>query len=323
MDVLRVFNNNVVLARDGDREVILTGRGIGFQAKPGQHVDDAKIVRRFIPVDGKDPDHMAQQVAGIPPEIIRLVTDAMNRTGLKEQADKQPTLVMALADHICGAIQRAQRKQNIEYPLEAEVRSLYADEYAKGVAMVDAMNTYLGGALPRSEAVALALHLVNAGFSGGDLSATYTMTGIIQQMIAVIEGAYGITLAQDSVNVARFITHLRYLFVRIHQHEQLDDEPQPIIESIKTSYPKACQCARQLAVGGEDASWFRPYGSRNRLSCPACGARDQRSESAGRLSFRYLPIFSSPFRAFLTVPNRSTVRPAARLPVRSAAVSLA
>ena len=176
---------------------------------------------------------MAQQVAGIPPEIIRLVTDAMNRTGLKEQADKQPTLVMALADHICGAIQRAQRKQNIEYPLEAEVRSLYADEYAKGVAMVDAMNTYLGGALPRSEAVALALHLVNAGFSGGDLSATYTMTGIIQQMIAVIEGAYGITLAQDSVNVARFITHLRYLFVRIHQHQQLTDEPAPVMKLVE------------------------------------------------------------------------------------------
>lgn len=247
MDVLRVFNNNVVLARDGDREVILTGRGIGFQAKPGQHVDDAKIVRRFIPVDGKDPDHMAQQVAGIPPEIIRLVTDAMNRTGLKEQADKQPTLVMALADHICGAIQRAQRKQNIEYPLEAEVRSLYADEYAKGVAMVDAMNTYLGGALPRSEAVALALHLVNAGFSGGDLSATYTMTGIIQQMIAVIEGAYGITLAQDSVNVARFITHLRYLFVRIHQHQQLTDEPAPVMKVIRESYPAALRCARTIA----------------------------------------------------------------------------
>ncbi len=84
MDVLRVFNNNVVLAKDGNSEVILTGRGIGFQAKPGQHVDDAKIVRRFVPADGKDPDHMAQQVAGIPPEIIRLVTDAMNRTGLKE-----------------------------------------------------------------------------------------------------------------------------------------------------------------------------------------------------------------------------------------------
>lgn len=146
MDVLRVFNNNVVLAKDGNSEVILTGRGIGFQAKPGQHVDDAKIVRRFIPADGKDPDHMAQQVAGIPPEIIRLVTDAMNRAGLKEQADRQPALVLALSDHICGAIRRSQNKQTIEYPLEAEVRSLYASEYAKGKALVDAMNTYLGGA---------------------------------------------------------------------------------------------------------------------------------------------------------------------------------
>ena len=248
MDVLRVFNNNVVLAKDGNSEVILTGRGIGFQAKPGQHVDDAKIVRRFVPVDGKDPDHMAQQVAGIPPEIIRLVTDAMNRTGLKEQADRQPALVLALSDHICGAIRRSQNKQTIEYPLEAEVRSLYASEYAKGKALVDAMNTYLGGALPDCEAVALALHLVNAGFSTGDLSATYTMTGVIQQMLTVIEGYYGIGLDQNSVNVARFITHLRYLFVRIHQHEQLDDEPEPIVESIKTSYPKASDCANKLAI---------------------------------------------------------------------------
>lgn len=191
---------------------------------------------------------MAQQVAGIPPEIIRLVTDAMNRTGLKEQADRQPALVLALSDHVCGAIRRSQNKQTIEYPLEAEVRSLYASEYAKGKALVDAMNTYLGGALPDCEAVALALHLVNAGFSTGDLSATYTMTGVIQQMLTVIEGYYGINLDQRSVNVARFITHLRYLFVRIHQHEQLDDEPEPIVESIKTSYPKASDCANKLAI---------------------------------------------------------------------------
>ena len=90
--------------------------------------------------------------------------------------------------------------------------------------------------------------MVNAGFSTGNLSATYTMTGVIQQMLTVIEGYYGITLDQNSINVARFITHLRYLFVRIHQHEQLDDEPEPIVESIKTSYPKASDCANKLAI---------------------------------------------------------------------------
>lgn len=36
MEIVRVFNNNLVLALDDrGREVILTGRGLGFQARPG------------------------------------------------------------------------------------------------------------------------------------------------------------------------------------------------------------------------------------------------------------------------------------------------
>ena len=54
MEILRVFNNNVVLAKGGDGgEVILTGRGLGFQAKPGQTVDESKVVRTFVPLDGR------------------------------------------------------------------------------------------------------------------------------------------------------------------------------------------------------------------------------------------------------------------------------
>ncbi|WP_448631106.1 CAT RNA binding domain-containing protein [Cellulomonas soli] len=36
MNILRVFNNNVVLAREDDgTEVILTGWGLGYQTRPG------------------------------------------------------------------------------------------------------------------------------------------------------------------------------------------------------------------------------------------------------------------------------------------------
>lgn len=203
MKILRVFNNNVVLAKDGAREVIVTGRGLGFQAKPGQRVDDAKIVRVFVPADGRDPDHIAELLSEIPPEIIRLVTDAMTATGLAEQAESQPTLVMALADHITGAVQRAQRHVNIAYPLQAEVQSLYASEYAQASRLVNELNRHLNGVLPGSETVALALHLVNAGFANGDLSDTYKMTGVIQQMLTIIEQTYGVSLDQHSVNVGR------------------------------------------------------------------------------------------------------------------------
>jgi hypothetical protein len=43
VEILRVFNNNVVLSRDHTgQEVILTGRGLGFQAKPGQRSADLR-----------------------------------------------------------------------------------------------------------------------------------------------------------------------------------------------------------------------------------------------------------------------------------------
>ena len=43
MEILRVFNNNVVLAKGGDGgEVILTGRGLGFQAKRGRRSTSRK-----------------------------------------------------------------------------------------------------------------------------------------------------------------------------------------------------------------------------------------------------------------------------------------
>ena len=247
MEVLRVFNNNVVLAKDGNSEVILTGRGLGFQAKPGQRIDETKVVKRFVPSDGRDPDHMAELLSNIPPEIIRLVTEAMTRIGMGAQIERRPALVMALADHLTGAIRRINKGVEVEYPLQAEVQSLYAHEYEQAEKLVAVLNSYLGGILPDGEVVAFALHLVNAGFTG-DLTRTYKITGVIQQMIKVIEQSYNVKLDQHSVNVGRFITHLRYLFVRISQNKQLDSEPQPIIDTIKETYSDAMRCADKIAA---------------------------------------------------------------------------
>lgn len=248
LEILRVFNNNVVLAKRGDGVVILTGRGLGFKAHPGQRVDDAKVIRTFVPSDGRDPDHLAELLSEIPPEIIRLVTDAMAKVGLAEQCETQPTLVMSLADHVAGALRRARHSDNIVYPLQAEVRSLYAREYTVAEQLLNELNRHLDNALPQKEAVAFALHLVNAGFSTGDLSYTYKMTGIIQQILSIVEQTYSITIDQHSVSVGRFITHLRYLFVRISQNRQLANEPEPIVNSIRQAYADAESCAWKIAA---------------------------------------------------------------------------
>lgn len=246
MELLRVFNNNVVLARDADgTQVILTGRGLGFQAKPGGPVDPARIVKKFVPADGRDPDHMGLLLAEIPPEHIHMVLDAMREAGIEETSS--PTLVLALADHLGFALARARIGQSIEYPLTGEVIHLYPDEYRKACALLEILNRAVDAELPKGEATAFTLHLVNAGFASGDLSWTYTMTGVIQQILDVAAEGLGIELDAESISVGRFITHLRYLFVRIRKDDQLLEHMPEVVRSVIESYPRENGCARTIA----------------------------------------------------------------------------
>ncbi len=246
MELLRVFNNNVVLARRHDGvEVILTGRGLGFQTKPGQTVDESKIVKIFVPSDGRDPDHIGQLLAEIPPEHIQMVLSAMREARIEDTASV--ILVLSLADHLGFALARARIGQVIEYPLTAEVVSLYPDEYAKAQRFVEALNAFSDVTLPQVEVTAFSLHLVNAGFASGDLSWTYTMTGVIQQILDVAAKGLDVQLDPSSISVGRFITHLRYLFVRINKDEQLEHHMLAVVQSIVDSYPKENACAKTIA----------------------------------------------------------------------------
>lgn len=49
MTVKKVYNNNVILAFDGNinNEVILTGCGIGFKKKSGDIIDNSKIEKNL------------------------------------------------------------------------------------------------------------------------------------------------------------------------------------------------------------------------------------------------------------------------------------
>lgn len=244
MQLLRVFNNNVVLARRGAEDVIVTGRGIGFQAKPGTEVDPAKVVKVFVPDSGRDPDHLAAMIAGIPGEYVQLVIDAMHSVDMSEALRSKLTLVVAIADHIHGAVSRG---NTVSYPLEAEVRHLYADDFALAQQLLDAINSGLHKPLAPDEAVAITLHLVNAGFAVGDLSGTYRMTGLIQQILAVIGSHNDTELNSEDISVARFITHLRYLFVRMAEHQQLDSDDRQVATAISARYPDAVETAQMVA----------------------------------------------------------------------------
>lgn len=260
MKILRVFNNNVVLAtRVGvgaadAAEVVLTGRGIGFGASAGDEVDESKVSRVFSPQDSRDPDHVAAIAADVPLWFVELAGALTDGLGVPS-----PT-VLALADHLHMAVRRVElsaehdgRPESVHtpHPLEAEVRHLYPEELSTARTLLGRVNLRLAEkaspSLPGAEAVSIALHLVNAGFHTGDLQTTYRMTGIFSQLFDVIDSAYGVTVDRHSVNAARFITHMRYLFVRVNDSAQLDEGFSALSSTLVESHPEAVSCSNRLA----------------------------------------------------------------------------
>ncbi|GGG03175.1 transcription antiterminator BglG [Rhodococcoides trifolii] len=247
MEILRIFNNNVVLARaEHGGEVIVTGRGLGFQAKPGQRVDQEKVAKVFVPEDGRDPDNFGSLVAAVPPEYLVLADRALDTARAELGIALGSTTVIALADHLSFAIVRTEKNMPMSYPLRGEVVHLYPREYAAATKVLNYVNDRLDKPLAADEAVAITLHLVNAGFASGDLSYTYQMTGVFTQLFDIMGAANNRVFDRDSVNAARFITHLRYFFVRATTGRQLDERSGKLRDAIRDVYPDAHATAIKL-----------------------------------------------------------------------------
>lgn len=186
MKVLRVLNNNVVLSvRPDGTEVVLTGWGVGLHKKPGHLVDGSKVTQVFVPENNRDVDNMAALLAAIDPDYIDLAAGLLKGKASQFIDSFGPASVVALADHLQVAVKRNEAdpaRAAEANPLEAEVRHLYPEEYATAASVLAQTNEWLRSkaiaSLPVSETTAVAMHLVNAGFRGGDLTQTYRMTGL-------------------------------------------------------------------------------------------------------------------------------------------------
>ena len=245
MRIEHVVNNNMVLALDhADRQVILVGSGLGHATRRGRPVDEERVARVFV---SEDAELLSRIPSGIPPEHVRLVCAALADAGLQRLVHDDARVV-PLVDHLSRALRRVESGVQTHYALISEVTHLYADEYARAQARVPAINNRSAVKPPDAEAIGVALHLGNVGFLSADPASTCRMTHLIQQLVRVVGEELGCDLDQGSVSLGRFVLHLRYLFVRIHEHQQLDQRQSLVGLAIRDVFPEAVECATRLAA---------------------------------------------------------------------------
>jgi beta-glucoside operon transcriptional antiterminator len=215
LKIVKVFNNSVVLCRDErDREVVLFGRGLGYQKGAGSEVDEDLVEKRFVPGGATSVDRLAAYLQDLPSQDIDLAEEVLALARLEFGAAVSEQALFPLADHLSFAFRRLRDEIPMDYALHWEVASLYPREFAFAQRMVLLMRERRGVLLPDLEAVPLALHFVNSQFGAGEMSETVRITAALTAVLQTALREGGTELAEDSVDIARFVTHVRYLILR-------------------------------------------------------------------------------------------------------------
>ncbi|MFT4294783.1 MAG: PRD domain-containing protein, partial [Micropruina sp.] len=206
--------------------------------------DPALIVRRFVPAD--NPSSVAQVIADIPLERLTMVEQLFTEAMRELNAVLPPLAIVAAADHVHQAIERISRGEVMEYPLRAEVAHLHPEELEVAERLLEKLNRQVETPLPQGEAIALAMHLFHAVTGSPSMEQTFVQSRLIRQIFDTVQQAYGAQFDPDSIDAARFATHLRYFFARARAGKQLAGEVPPVAVVVAEGNSRAHQLALRI-----------------------------------------------------------------------------
>lgn len=130
MIVQKVLNNSLVLSMDDDdREVIVMGKGIGFNSRPGDEIDPEKIEKRFVTQALGARSGYLEALSAIPDEVIEMAAMIISRANMQLASKVREQIFFTLADHLTFAIERSRKGIAIQNRLLPEVRRFYPQQF--------------------------------------------------------------------------------------------------------------------------------------------------------------------------------------------------
>ncbi|MDT3329056.1 PRD domain-containing protein [Microbacterium sp. KSW-18] len=242
----KVLNNNVVISLDEQgRERVLMGRGLGFQLKPSDTLDPAKVEKTFILDTGEDGERERRMLTDTPYAIIEAVSRAVDQAERSLGHQLGRPLTIAVIDHVQFVLERLAKGIRIPVANMPELRVLHPAEFAAAKAMAESISAALDTELPAEEAVFLTMHVLNATRDEPNGTAALLFRRV-QHVVMTVENGLGVSLDVDSPDYARFVLHIQFLLQRLVSRTMLRSGDSSFFEFAKHSYPRSFAIAQEV-----------------------------------------------------------------------------
>ncbi|USL27475.1 BglG family transcription antiterminator LicT [Priestia megaterium] len=246
MKVERVLNNNAVISTKEKQEVIIIGRGIAFNKRVGDDINEQLIDKIFTLENEDTIKKFKTLIADLPIEYMDISEKIIAYAKIKLGKKLNERIYIHLTDHIHFAIERYKDNLPIKNGLLWETKQLYKEEYEIGLEALNMICDQFGIILPEDEAGFLALHIVNAELNE-EMPVVKNMTKVMQEILTIVRYHFKLEFNENSLTFYRFITHLKFFAQRLvkgnHYNSATDDD---LYHVIKVKYPVAHKCSQKI-----------------------------------------------------------------------------
>jgi transcriptional antiterminator len=243
--VKKTFNSNAVLVTSEQIEYILIGRGIGFDKKKGQKIEESTLIEHvYIQVNETNKMQYEHLLNGVDEAIFIVVEDiiamAEKELGEKLHADVH----FGLIDHINFALNRIKEGIEIVNPFLLETRMLYKTEYSIALKAVEMLKDRMNIDIPESEVGFITFH-IHGGRIGIHNGSSLKYVKAISKIIPYIEDKIGFSIEENSFDSVRLVSHLRGLIERCARHETIENL---LLDRMKKDFPFEYKISENIAL---------------------------------------------------------------------------
>lgn len=254
MNIKKILNNNVALVSgDESKEVIVWGKGLVFNKRVGERIDESKIEKIFPISDSEIFFKFQDVLEDIPLDYFEVSDQIVELCNQLNSEASNDILLISLSDHIFSTIKRYEEGISITNPLAWDIKRYYPKEYDIGLKALDLINERFYIELPEDEAAFIAMHIINTHVDTNmdklRNNEGYRTTIIIQEILNVIRFFFKMELDENSANYHRFVTHLKY-FTQKMNHQITEKESSIDIElysMVASKYINAFNCVKKIA----------------------------------------------------------------------------
>lgn len=251
MVIIRIFNNNVIEAKERGREMIVRGKGIAFGKKAGEKIFPAKEHKIYYLSDSKEYQYVKSLTDIIPGEYwdftARIVDYA--EAVLKKKLDAN--IYFSLLDHFYAAVKRAQGGMVINGFFSSEIKLYFKELYDLSSAIVDMAEKAFEIQFDESEVYFVATHLLDASLETASTISLERAADVIDCAVNNVKKYFSEMIDEESSSYTRFITHLKLFAGRVvSSNRHIDNSEKErynnMLDSIKTEFPKQSECLANI-----------------------------------------------------------------------------